>query len=101
MNKLPLLSARDLVFATQAITLSAFLTGCIPVPSLIEGAKQLGGYAFEEALRDDQKFMRNYSDEQVCLISTNSSHEWVSENVIFLKEAKKREITKECRKKIK
>ena len=86
------------LIAAPSLTL---LVGCLPAPALIEGVKQLGGHIVDDAMKDDKKFMKNYSDEQVCLISTNRDYQWVAGKKIFVDEPNKREIKKECRRNIK
>jgi len=81
------------------IAVAIGLQACVPAVSVVEGVKQLGSYGVQEAFAEEDKFLKNYSDRQICHSATLADREW-DESIAaepFVREAARREIGKDCR----
>ena len=83
------------------IVMAIVTAGCVPPVSIIEGAKQLGSYASREYLDEEDRFLKNYTDKEVCLAATNIAGGWDDKNAAlpFVREAKRRKMDEGCREK--
>lgn len=83
-----------------ALVLGALaLQACVPAVSVVEGVKQLGSYGVDQALKQEDEFLKNYTDRQVCLSATLSNREWDGSIAAepFVREAARRNMEKDCR----
>lgn len=81
------------------VVVATGLQACVPAVSVVEGIKQLGSYGVQEAFAEEDKYLKNYTDRQVCFSATLADREW-DESIAaepFVREAGRRDIAKDCR----